>query len=142
MGTKDLLIEALNRVEKEDLEGALEALEEAAGTQPDNRGIQRILEETQQALRQSSQEPAPVERASHHPGSNITRVGAQPAPTGFFRFPDLYNVDFFSDRDALYETINNSLKFYREHLNRDYDALSGQAALVFKLWVACVLVGF
>ena len=49
---------------------------------------------------------------------------------------------FFAGDKVRFDKIEDSLRFYRENLKTEYQRLSHQADLTYKLWLACVAFGF
>ncbi|HEX4809932.1 MAG TPA: serine/threonine-protein kinase [Bryobacteraceae bacterium] len=49
---------------------------------------------------------------------------------------------FFAGDKVRFDKIEESLKFYRENLKVEYQRLSHQAEMTYKLWIACVGFGF
>ena len=59
-------------------------------------------------------------------------------PSGFV-FPQ---TGFFRTDKVRFEKIEESIKFYRDNLDAEYQTLTKQANLTYKLWVSCVTLGF
>jgi serine/threonine protein kinase len=49
---------------------------------------------------------------------------------------------FFAGDKVRFDKIEDSLRFYRENLKTEYQRLSHQADLTYKLWLGCVAFGF
>ncbi|MGH9496132.1 MAG: serine/threonine protein kinase [Candidatus Sulfotelmatobacter sp.] len=49
---------------------------------------------------------------------------------------------FFRAQNERFQKIEESIKFYRENLTTEYQNLTRQADLTYKLWLGCVGVGF
>jgi hypothetical protein len=65
-----------------------------------------------------------------------------PSPASRITIDELRAVDPL-DKDSLrYRKVRETLIFYREHLNEEYQALSNQAHTTYILWVVCAAVGF
>ncbi len=145
--TVDYLRNALEKLDHEDLIGAFEKLQEAAVSRPEDEGIREALVATEHAIAQIISKPSGPPPQSYNSGewlpgsSGITKLGKAGVPTGFFNL-EIFKKAYFADNEALITSIHNSFEFYREHLNEDYDKLSQRADLLFRLWVACVIVGF
>ncbi len=71
----------------------------------------------------------------------VTQLRAIPAPTGFFQETVMSRTRFFEGDQVRYSKIQETLKFYRDHLNREYMSLSDQARLTYYLWIASVVLG-
>lgn len=74
--------------------------------------------------------------------SGFTTIGNKTIPTGFFETEAIAKSTFFEDESIRYNKIQETLKFYRDHLNKEYQMLSNQANTTYKLWLACVSLGF
>jgi len=73
---------------------------------------------------------------------DITRLERTNSPSGFFSDTELSQAQFFSEDSISYSKIEQTLKFYRDHLSKEYEGLSQQANVTFRLWIACVAIGF
>ncbi len=71
----------------------------------------------------------------------VTHLSAVPAPTGFLSATVVSRTRFFQGDQVRYEKIEDTLSFYREHLSKDYEALSSQAQLTYYLWITSVVIG-
>jgi hypothetical protein len=147
---EELLQEARTCLRPQNLARAQELLDEAARLKPEGRDIQLLLEETRARAEENAETPKTAPQSAEkkqlgaQQGPDLTRIGGQ-APTGFFQaFPidSLPIVDPSADRESSTKRLQTSVDFYRGHLDREFKALSGQADLVFKIWVVCVLVAF
>ncbi len=82
-----------------------------------------------------------IEKIETKPDAHtITQIREESVPTGFFEsksFPK-----FFEDDAARFTKIQESLKFYRDHLSDEYHSLIKQANTTYQLWLVCVLLGF
>jgi serine/threonine protein kinase len=76
--------------------------------------------------------PVPAEATA------ISRLQQLEAPDDFVT----QKSTFFRASRARFESIEDSIRFYRENLNSDYQRLAKQADLAYKLWLGCVAVGF
>jgi hypothetical protein len=72
----------------------------------------------------------------------LTRVAVESAPTGFFNSTVFTRSKFFGDDSIRFSKIEESLQFYRDHLNNEYQSLLRQANLTYRLWLGCVGLGF
>jgi serine/threonine protein kinase len=68
----------------------------------------------------------------------ISKLSSVEAPTDFV----FSKTQFFDGDKARFEKIEESIRFYRNNLNSEYEGLSKQANLTYKLWIACVTLGF
>ena len=73
---------------------------------------------------------------------SITSMGQESPPPGFFNATEFPRTQFFADDEIRYSKIQESLEFYREHLNEEYQSLVKQANTTYKLWIVCVCLGF
>ncbi|MDE3195292.1 MAG: serine/threonine protein kinase [Acidobacteriota bacterium] len=65
---------------------------------------------------------------------------ADAAPPSFVdAFP---KTAFFSGDQVRFSKIEESFRFFRDNLQKQYESLSRQADVVWKLWAACVGIGF
>ena len=69
----------------------------------------------------------------------ITQLEHLDMPTNFV-LPN--KSKFFRADRVRFEKIEESIRFYRDNLNADYQRLARQADLAYKLWLGCVAVGF
>lgn len=72
----------------------------------------------------------------------VTVIGQRYVPTGFFDATVFAKSQFFGDDSTRFSKIQESLKFYRDHLNSEYQNLLRQATMTYRLWLACVGLGF
>jgi hypothetical protein len=111
--------------------GELASLEEIAkqilALQADNKEALRLL---QQARGQAPASP---------PG--VTALNVLSPPTGFFGPSVVAPSRFFEGEQVRYRKIQETLKFYRDHLNGEYQSLSNQARFTYYLWIASVILG-
>ena len=70
---------------------------------------------------------------------NVTALVAA-APTRFL--DDLPHTGFFSGDQMRFSKIEESFRFFRDNLQKQYESLSRQADVVWKLWAICVGLGF
>ncbi len=70
---------------------------------------------------------------------NVTALAAA-APTQFLQH--LPQTGFFSGDEMRFSKIEDSFRFFRDNLQKQYESLTRQAELVWKLWAICVGVGF
>jgi serine/threonine protein kinase len=91
----------------------------------DNKEAQRLLE-------LASLRNAPT-------AAGVTSLAIQSAPTGFFS--DVSHSRFFEGDQVRYRKIQETLTFYRDHLNGEYQSLSNQARLTYYLWIISVALG-
>jgi serine/threonine-protein kinase len=70
---------------------------------------------------------------------NVTALAAA-APTRFL--DDLPRTGFFSGEQMRFSKIEESFRFFRDNLQKQYESLSRQADVVWKLWAICVGLGF
>ena len=70
---------------------------------------------------------------------NVTALAAA-APTRFL--DDLPRTGFFSGDQMRFSKIEESFRFFRDNLQKQYESLSRQADVVWKLWAMCVGLGF
>lgn len=74
-------------------------------------------------------------------GPGVTALSVLPPPTGFFGEGAVSRTRFFEGDQVRYQKIQESLKFYRDHLNGEYQSLSNQAKFTYYLWIASVVLG-
>jgi Cyanobacterial TRADD-N associated 2-Transmembrane domain len=121
--------------------------------QPDPQNRLSSLEELLKilgALDNEVEEPAGKtlkERAIQQPIQretigDITLVGKQKEPTEFFDTSLFLKSTFFQDESIRFTKIQETLQFYRDHLNGEYQNLLKQANLTYRLWITCVVLGF
>jgi hypothetical protein len=87
----------------------------------------------ERAIEASAERPQP---------SSITQIREESPPSGFFDTSVFPKSKFFGDDSVRFSKIQETLKFYRDHLNDEYQSLLRQATLTFRLWLACVGLGF
>jgi hypothetical protein len=73
---------------------------------------------------------------------SVTRLRKENSPTGFFDVSIFSRSRFFEGERVRYTKIEETLTFYRNHLQQEYEALLKQVNLANNLWLACVLFGF
>ena len=73
-----------------------------------------------------------------------TMLGEREAPEAFFSTTvrAIAGTRFFEGENVRYTKIQETLTFYRDHLNKEYQNLSRQANLTYNLWLCCVGLGF
>lgn len=69
----------------------------------------------------------------------VTSLQIQSPPTGFFS--DVSHSRFFEGDQVRYRKIQETLKFYRDHLDGEYQSLSSQAKFTYYLWIVSVALG-
>jgi len=72
----------------------------------------------------------------------LTMIAGESTPTGFFDTSVFKKSQFFGDESIRFSKIQESLKFYRDHLNNEYQSLLRQANMTYRLWLGCVGLGF
>ena len=85
---------------------------------------------------------SPLETSIPGQRAGMSVLGGATAPTGFFQGAGLSGTAFYASPQDHYQSIQQTLEFYREHLHSEYANLLSQAKITFKLWVGCVVVGF
>jgi hypothetical protein len=81
-------------------------------------------------------------RAQSQPNAaGVTALSVLPPPTGFFGGAAVSRTSFFEGDQVRYKKIQESLTFYRDHLNGEYQSLSNQAKSTYYLWIASVVLG-
>jgi serine/threonine protein kinase len=75
---------------------------------------------------------------------SITILGNKSTPNDFPKInkKNESGTRFFPQDSDRYKEIKETLTFYREHLNKEYEHLSKQARLTYYLWLFCVGIGF
>ena len=89
--------------------------------------------------------PLPVTTAvgeSDTKTGELTKLGRETPPTDFFEKPKWQELGQMSAGSISFDIIIQSFRFYREHLTDEYEELSKQATITYRLWVACVMIGF
>ncbi|HEX5735650.1 MAG TPA: serine/threonine-protein kinase [Blastocatellia bacterium] len=71
-----------------------------------------------------------------------TDLREKPVPTGFFTSKVFSRTLFFEEESIRYNQILETLRFYRDHLNKEFQILTKQANIIFLLWIGCVALGF
>ena len=69
----------------------------------------------------------------------ITRIGT--GPSSFYSLAVRRSM-FSRENDGIYQAVQESIRFYRDHLKEEYDQLSRQIDRTHALWIGCVVVGF
>jgi serine/threonine protein kinase len=85
-----------------------------------------------------------IPEAKDELGSRATQVSFLEkayVPAGFFSKADLSQSMFFGNDSERYKRIQESVRFYWDHLHDEYKTLMSQARLTYKLWVGCVVAG-
>jgi serine/threonine protein kinase len=72
---------------------------------------------------------------------NVTSLGQNSVANNFFATGTIRQSNFFANQSIRYQKIDETLKFYVGHLDREYKTLSKQADTTYKLWVFCVILG-
>lgn len=73
--------------------------------------------------------------------ANVTSLGQNSVADNFFATGTIRQSNFFENQRIRYQKIDETLKFYVGHLDREYTTLSKQADTTYKLWVFCVVLG-
>jgi serine/threonine protein kinase len=63
-------------------------------------------------------------------------------PTRLFDASVFSRASFFQGDGIQFDRIEETVRFYRDHLNDEYQILSKQARFTFLLWSVCVIAGF
>jgi serine/threonine protein kinase len=81
---------------------------------------------------------------SENKAASPTLLEEASQPIGFFTaaVDAVGGTRFFAGEDVRYSKIQETLTFYRDHLNKEYQSLSKQANLTYSLWICCVALGF
>ena len=72
---------------------------------------------------------------------DVTALGQNSVANNFFATGTIRQSNFFENQSIRYQKIDETLKFYVGHLDREYKTLSKQADTTYKLWVFCVILG-
>jgi len=123
----DLLKRASGKLAERDFTSLGELAKQILALQGDNKEALSLL----QQARAASNTGAP----------GVTVLGVLPPPTGFFSESVVSRTRFFKGDKVRYEKIQETLKFYRDHLNGEYQSLSNQAKSTYYLWIASVVLG-
>lgn len=75
------------------------------------------------------------------PPPDVTGLNVLSPPTGFFGGTLVSRTSFFEGDQVRYKKIQETLKFYRDHLNGEYQSLSSQARVTYYLWIVSVILG-
>lgn len=92
----------------------------------------------------SPQPPNISSQQSHFSQVNqvdVTSLGQNSIANNFFATGAIPQSNFFANQSIRYQKIDETLKFYVGHLDREYKTLSKQADTTYKLWVFCVILG-
>jgi serine/threonine protein kinase len=100
---------------------------------------EEFLQGAPDSAAQSVPPPRPISSQRPHEATAITRLEHLDVPTDFV-LPN--KSKFFRADRVRFEKIEESIRFYRDNLNADYQRLANQADLAYKLWLGCVAVGF
>jgi serine/threonine protein kinase len=73
--------------------------------------------------------------------ASLTVMRDAPAPNDFSTGAPVISTAFFGSHEQRYKEISDSLRFYRDGLQRDYEELSKQARHTYRLWLASVGIG-
>lgn len=122
-----LLKEAAAKLASKDFASLEDLANQILALQADNKEAQRFL---QQALAQSTPQPL-----------SVTALNVLSPPTGFFSQTAVSRSRFFEGDEVRYKKLEDTLKFYRDHLNEEYQSLSNQAKTTYYLWIASVILG-
>lgn len=124
---KTLLERASEKLAERDFIALEELAKQILALQPNNKDAENLLQQA---------------RAHTQPESpGVTVLGVLPAPTGFFAESAVSRSRFFRGDKVRFEKIQETLKFYRDHLNGEYQSLSAQARSTYYLWIASVILG-
>jgi serine/threonine protein kinase len=72
----------------------------------------------------------------------ISQLESQSVPAGFASEKHFRATGYFSNPSQRFEHIADSLKFYRDSMRQEYAVLTNRGELTYRLWVACVCLGF
>jgi serine/threonine-protein kinase len=72
-------------------------------------------------------------------GQSLTAF-ARAAPNSFAK--NLPKTGFFSGETVRFAKIEESFRFFRDNLQKQYESLARQADMLWRLWAACVAIGF
>jgi len=122
-----LLKQASEKLARQEFTSLEELATQILALQTDNKEAQSLL----QQARAQNQPAAP----------GVTTLGVLPAPTGFFADAAVSRTRFFEGDQVRFDKIQETLKFYRNHLNGEYQSLSNQAKFTYYLWIASVVLG-
>jgi serine/threonine protein kinase len=107
------------------------------------RGVLLELEAQFPAPQGQSLEERAIEAREDRPvHASLTQIEAASVPPGFFDRTVFSRSQFFRDDSVRFSKIQESLNFYRDHLNQEYQSLLSQANLTYRLWLGCVGLGF
>lgn len=136
------IISVLRRALSRNTSSRFESCSEFAGA------LARAIDASDVPVRQMPPAPAfappPPQVTGAVPAITVTRMEERPLPDGVTAsqiFPAA-TTGFFSSSTERYVEIKGSLNFFRDGLQREYQDLSAQARLTYKLWVTCVALGF
>lgn len=73
--------------------------------------------------------------------ADVTSLEQNSVANNFFATGTIRQSNFFENQSIRYQKIDETLKFYVGHLDREYKTLSKQADTTYKLWVFCVILG-
>lgn len=118
---------------------------------PDNRPrsmneVLAVIEEVRQSIstppwNRLAVRNSRVDEQPHGAATHVSRLNHIPAPTGFFTERFFRKTAFFADDEARYVKVQETLRFYRDHLNNEYQSLLSQAKQTYFLWVISVVSG-
>lgn len=74
--------------------------------------------------------------------AEITRLGEVTPPPSFAEDVRVSRWEDITDGSARYRRAEESLRFYRDHLDGEYRSLLQQAGVTYGLWLACVVLAF
>lgn len=154
---EELLPEAERLVKAKQFAQARSVLYRVLRVDAKHAEARKLLAEAESYITQhQAEEPAQVAKAAPTPVTpqpastpspyaeesvGVTQLRAIPAPTGFFQETVVSRTRFFEGDQVRYSKIQETLKFYRDHLNREYLSLSEQAKLTYYLWIVSVSLG-
>jgi serine/threonine protein kinase len=120
-----LLEDAKKQIKIEQFTSAEQVIERAIQLSPDNYDARKLLDQLRSRTR----------------ALGVTVLQNEEAPTGFFDRSAIPRTSFFEGDQARYTKIQDTLQFYRDHLDREYQSLSKQAHITYILWIVSVTLG-
>jgi serine/threonine protein kinase len=121
--------------------GSLEQIaKQILALQADNQEAQRLVQQAREQNR-SATSPTIFPAAAPSRAQGVTALNVLSPPTGFFGQSVVSRTRFFEGDQVRYKKIQETLKFYRDHLNGEYQSLSNQAKFTYYLWIASVILG-
>ncbi|MEY2521255.1 MAG: eukaryotic-like serine/threonine-protein kinase [Verrucomicrobiota bacterium] len=106
--------------------------------------LNRIIADTDlDALQDSGVEIISAVPSPLAPAGDLNQAGnLDPSITFFSNAPNAKPTGFFADQALRLDAYNQSVDFFRSHLDSDYKNLLTQAKLAFALWLGCAAVAF